>query len=518
MHNNYFLFKALCRELNAELQGGVISMCFSQAKDELVIQVEVTHRAFFIRALLLPVFSCLSFPKEFQRARKNSIDLFSELIGQKIEKVEVIENDRSFYFKLSSNAQLLFKMHGNRSNIILFKPGTTPELFKKQLTADLQLNPDALYKEVNYTREAFEENLNNLKSYFVSFGNPVWNYLKRYNFDRKDFEEKWHLFQQVLHELNHPEFRIIKDQEGPRLSLLNEPNAVQTFNRATDALTAFHALWLSHYTFQKEYAQTGHSISRAIGETETHIQKLSLRLNELNQEDPYREYADLLMAHLHTIEAGAKEVVLPNFITGKPVHIKLKPELSPQKNAEIYYRKSRNRKIEVEHLQKQLAEAQHRLYQLKLQQAQLKNIKDLKQLLRFRNGWLTNPDNHKEARTQRLPYREVEVGGFVVRIGRSANDNDALTFKHAHKNDLWLHARDVPGSHVIVRHQPGKPFPKEVIERAAQLAAWYSKRKTESLCPVMVTERKYVRKRKGDEPGKVTVERERTILVEPRAE
>ncbi|MCX7636827.1 MAG: NFACT RNA binding domain-containing protein [Cyclobacteriaceae bacterium] len=517
MHNNYFLFKALCRELHAELQGGVISMCFSQAKDELVIQVEVNHRAFFIRALLLPVFSCLSFPKEFQRARKNSIDLFGELIGQKIEKVEVIENDRSFYFRLSSNAQLLFKMHGNRSNIILFKSGATPELFKKQLTADLQLNPDALCKKVNYTRAAFEENLNNLKTYFAPFGKPVWNYLEGQNFDRKDSEEKWQLFHQVLHELNHPEFRIIKDQEGPRLSLLNEPNAIQKFNRATDALTAFHALWLSHYTFQKEYAQTGHSVSRAIGETETLIQKLSTRLNELNQEDAYREYADLLMAHLHTIEAGAKEVVLPNFITGTPVHIKLKPELSPQKNAEIYYRKSRNRKIEIEHLQKQLAEAHHNLHELRLQQAQLKNIKDLKQLMRFRNNLPATGDNHKP-RAQRLPYREVVVQGFVVRIGRSAVDNDALTFKHAHKNDLWLHARDVPGSHVIIRHQPGKPFPKEVIERAAQLAAWYSKRKTESLCPVMITERKYVRKRKGDEPGQVTVERERTILVEPRAE
>ncbi len=72
------------------------------------------------------------------------------------------------------------------------------------------------------------------------------------------------------------------------------------------------------------------------------------------------------------------------------------------------------------------------------------------------------------------------------------------------------------GSHVLIKHQAGKKIPKDVIERAAQLAAYYSKRKNETLCPVAVTPKKFVRKRKGDPAGMVVVEKEDTILVEPK--
>jgi predicted ribosome quality control (RQC) complex YloA/Tae2 family protein len=101
-------------------------------------------------------------------------------------------------------------------------------------------------------------------------------------------------------------------------------------------------------------------------------------------------------------------------------------------------------------------------------------------------------------------------------VGRNAENNDKLTLKHAHKEDLWLHAKDVAGSHVVIKHQSGKQFPKEVIHRAAELAAFNSKRRTDSLCPVICTPKKYVRKRKGDPPGTVVVEREKVIMVEPK--
>ncbi|HLT71447.1 MAG TPA: NFACT RNA binding domain-containing protein, partial [Cyclobacteriaceae bacterium] len=97
----------------------------------------------------------------------------------------------------------------------------------------------------------------------------------------------------------------------------------------------------------------------------------------------------------------------------------------------------------------------------------------------------------------------------------SAQANDQLLQKYSSKDDLWLHARDVSGSHVIVKHQAGKKFPGAVIERAAQLAAFHSKRKNESLCPVILTPRKYVRKRKGDPAGTVVVDREEVIMVVP---
>ena len=115
-----------------------------------------------------------------------------------------------------------------------------------------------------------------------------------------------------------------------------------------------------------------------------------------------------------------------------------------------------------------------------------------------------------------MPYHEFEYHGFKIWVGKNAVSNDQLTFKHSYKEDLWLHVRDVAGSHVIIKYQSGKPFPKNVIERAAQLAAYNSKRKNDSLCPVAYTPRKYVRKRKGDPAGAVIVEREEVIMVEPK--
>ena len=116
----------------------------------------------------------------------------------------------------------------------------------------------------------------------------------------------------------------------------------------------------------------------------------------------------------------------------------------------------------------------------------------------------------KEKQVASLPYREVEFNGYKIWIGKNAQHNDTLTLKYGYKEDLWLHAKDVAGSHVLIKHQAGKNFPKDVIERAAQLAAYYSKRKNESLCPVSV-HLENVRKRKGDPPGMVVVEREEVV-------
>jgi predicted ribosome quality control (RQC) complex YloA/Tae2 family protein len=105
--------------------------------------------------------------------------------------------------------------------------------------------------------------------------------------------------------------------------------------------------------------------------------------------------------------------------------------------------------------------------------------------------------------------------GFRILVGRSAEANDTLLQQYTAKDDLWLHARDVPGSHVIIKHQSGNKFPRPVVERAAQLAAFHSKRRNENLCAVIFVPRKYVRKRKGDPAGTVHVDREEVILVVP---
>jgi predicted ribosome quality control (RQC) complex YloA/Tae2 family protein len=512
MHNSYFLFRALIDELTPRLTGGVISMCFSQEKDELILGIETRQGPFFIRALLRPAFSCVSFPTTFYRAGKNSINLFEQSIGLPINSAGVVENDRSFYLAFSSGAHMLFKMHGIRSNILWLENNTVTDLFKKQLISDRNLTIAALQKKISYTREAFMQSLPHPERYFVTFDKTLWQHLHVQGFDTKPPEEKWVMFDALLQQLNHPVFGIVKTEDLLRFTLLKEKEA-ETFQSATEALTVFHSRWLSAYAFHTEYLQAESHLKKSLAATEARLLKNKNLLQALQQEDTYRLYADLIMAHLHEIPAGATQVVLPHFETGKPVAIKLKPELSPQKNAELFYRKSRNRTIEIEKLKAQQIELEKK-YTLLLQQ--LEALKKATRLQEVRKLNVSTEGTLKKAKPVRQPFHEVHYKGFVIRIGRSAKDNDELTLKHAHKNDLWLHACDVPGSHVIVRHQAGKPFPKDVVERAAQLAAWHSKRRNEKLCPVLVTEKKYIRKRKGDAPGLVVAERGRTLMAEPR--
>jgi predicted ribosome quality control (RQC) complex YloA/Tae2 family protein len=144
---------------------------------------------------------------------------------------------------------------------------------------------------------------------------------------------------------------------------------------------------------------------------------------------------------------------------------------------------------------------------------QVRKAESLKDLAEFTK---TNPAKEKAKDAEPLPYHEFIFKGYKIWVGRNAESNDILTLKLSYKEDLWLHAKDVSGSHVLIKHQAGKNFPKDVIERAAELAAYNSKRKNDSLCPVVVTPKKFVRKRKGDPAGAVVVEREEVVMVVPK--
>jgi predicted ribosome quality control (RQC) complex YloA/Tae2 family protein len=215
------------------------------------------------------------------------------------------------------------------------------------------------------------------------------------------------------------------------------------------------------------------------------------------------------MAYMHEVNPGMEKVTLNNFYDNKPIEIKLKKELNAQKNAEVFYRKAKNQQIEIDKLKESIAKKIKELEKYKNSLQELEASEDLKSLRKH------SVQIAPKTKERNLPYFEFEHKGFKIWVGKNAESNDELTLKHAFKEDLWLHVKDVPGSHVIIKHQAGKTFPKDVIERAAQLAAYNSKRRTESLCAVVFTPKKYVRKRKGDPAGAVVVEKEEVILVEP---
>lgn len=514
MHNNYYFLRKLSAELEGQLTGSVVSECFSQDKDELLIRFETKTSPFFLKASLQPELCCLSFPHEFNRARKNSVDLFELLIGQRVERITQFENERSFSLDFSNQFSLVFKMHGNRSNLVLIEKEKVIEIFRNHLLADFEIQKQNLNRLIDWSYEAFEAHLQELQTLYVTFGKPIWAFLNRNGFQEKSHIEQWQAIQDLLNYLKNPTYYITEVEGKLTLSLFPDGTIQKKSKSAREALHEFYLLFTRSYTFLEEKNKLLAVVKNKFSGCVSYLVKAYEKKREIEKDTHYKTWADVVMANLHLIKPGSDKIILTDFYTQKPLEIKLKKELSAQKNAEVFYRKSKNRHIEIQKLSESITAKEKELASWKQHMLAIECITELKELRAY-------ADNHslKKDITQKekpLPYYETEHMGFQIWIGKNAQHNDTLTLKHTHKEDLWLHAKDVAGSHVVIKYQASKNFPKEVIERAAQLAAYHSKRKTDSLCPVTFTPKKFVRKRKGDPPGAVVVEREEVILVEPK--
>jgi predicted ribosome quality control (RQC) complex YloA/Tae2 family protein len=226
-----------------------------------------------------------------------------------------------------------------------------------------------------------------------------------------------------------------------------------------------------------------------------------------------RHHAGLLLSQPHSAPKGTAAAILDDFQGGE-VRVSLDPSLGPAENAEHMYETARKRERAATRLPQLIANARREAERV----AGL--VEDL------RAGALP-PEDAASAKLARaaprqaraLPYKRYRTsGGLEVRVGRGARTNDDLTFHHSRPDDIWLHARDAGGAHVILRWEDRDANPPAAdLREAAILAAVQSKARTSGVVPVDWTRRKYVRKPRKAPPGRVTIERAKTLFVEPDA-
>ncbi|UOQ64691.1 NFACT RNA binding domain-containing protein [Hymenobacter volaticus] len=343
-------------------------------------------------------------------------------------------------------------------------------------------------------------------------------YLRAHGYDPAPLAVKEQLIREVLLLLENPTaFYLVAVEGRTRLSLLPVGEVERTLPPdPIAALRIFVPLTLGRRAYESELRHVRQTLERRADEATTSASMARTRLYALEHTAGYRQTADLIMAHLSQIPAGASSVEVVDFYQDNQSRIiKLKPTETPQRTAQNLYRKAKNQQIETrqltERVERREAEALWCLERLE-ELDQLPT--DLRALRAWRKQHQLEPETKAKA-AQELPFKVFEDAGFTILVGRNAQNNDLLTQRYAHKDDLWLHAKDVSGSHVVIRHRAGQPVPEPVVEHAAQLAAWYSRRQNDSLCPVTVTPKKFVRKPKGALPGQVLVEREKVVLVVP---
>jgi len=265
---------------------------------------------------------------------------------------------------------------------------------------------------------------------------------------------------------------------------------------------------------------------------ENHRSRLERKLGKQRQElltaqkrEDLKKKADLINSNIYAIRSGdSKAVVVDYFDPEMPtVEIPLDPELSPQQNAQLLYKRYTRLKNAEEALQKQidqgeaeLAYLESLLYELELAGTE-KEIRELTQ--EAQNAGYVKKAQSKKNKPEKpgviIPKKYVTSGGFTLLRGKNNRENDHVTMRMAKGGDYWFHARNIPGSHVILVCEGREPAVSD-LEEAAALAAFYSKAGMSNRVPVDYTRAKHVKKPSGARPGMVNYFEFKTMLIEPR--
>lgn len=533
MHNNYHFLKHLSYEIAQKLQtswslgyepekqdlseGMELVEAFSQNKDELVLGFCSNNKDFYIKAVLQSGFVCLSFLEEFFRAKRNSVDLFKILQGKKVVQVVQHVNERAFTLLFEDGYGLLFKMHGGRSNVIMFEEDRFMISFHKKMEKDQGLQLSKMDRPIDQSFDQFESASGNIRMLYPTLGKDVLNFWEKKGvFAKTDLSEQWQIIQKNLQGMENSGFYICTHKGMPKLLpfLLNdEPH--EHYGEAIEAVNNFYYQYVKISSIQKERDKASRVLNKRIKQTKNYLDKTYRKLEELDDSNKNEEIANIIMANLHAIPKRAKSVELLDFYGEGQRKIKLKEDLSPQKNAEVYYRKAKNARIEIQKLEENIDRKEKEKKEYEQHLAIILEIDNFKELRRYLKNNRLSTSTKQSAQVDKFPFKKFDYQGFEIWIGKNSKNNDLLTQKYAYKEDLWLHAKDVTGSHVVIKYQAGKSFPTDVIEKAASLAAYYSKRSRDTLCPVIVTPKKYVRKTKDLVDGQVIVEKEDVIMVVP---
>ncbi|MBZ0301734.1 MAG: NFACT family protein [Anaerolineae bacterium] len=291
-------------------------------------------------------------------------------------------------------------------------------------------------------------------------------------------------------------------------------------NSVSSALFAYYGAVLGDDAYQAAKEPVRAAIQEARAKLESKLHSLRQSLTDESEREFLRHSGELILAYQYAIEKGQTELKAQYDLDQPELVITIDPKLTPLENAQQYfsrYEKAKRALAGVPELIEDAATEVAYLDQLAIDLDMASNwpdIDEVQQALQAKGYW-------QGKRTGRIgggksaPLRIVTPDGFVLWVGRNSRQNEMVTFDKGSGADLWLHARDVPGAHVIIKFD-GREIPEPVIEQAAQIAAYYSSRKADSNVIVDVTPRKYVKKIRGAGPGMVTYRNETTRTVQPQ--
>ncbi len=526
MQFHFHTLQHLSTWLNKHYCGEQLLTAFSQNKNELILGFAEEK---FLRIGCHTPLTYIVPIKAFSRARKNVVDLFDQLLDLTLLSCEVVPYDRVLTLHFSDGYDMIAKMHSISANVIIRKDGEIVDLFNNQLENDWHFTEEpgeadlsALEVEGDLSNKALRQALRSVSVVYDKL------YVKRVAALMASGRTLPDAFQQALTETRTNDAWLYRDGNRLRFSLI--PVEGQKAMKCVDVVQALNLFLRCHFqleAYRQQYKTLDQAVRKPLKKKQGLLDSYRESIAQMESLRNPEEIGHILLAFLHQIEPGQKTVTLPDLYQDGEIEISLDPKLSPQDNATRYYNKHKNRKHKLIHIKAEIEELEQEIQERVEDLEAFEALPAPEELPLSLNGWDVDAfqaikplmkkhrQEEQEASSRQLPFRVFQAEGYDILVGKNARNNDELSFHFAAKHDLWLHAKDVSGSHVIIRQKSGKDLPPTVLEYAAQLAASFSKRKQDTLVPVIYTPRKYIRKRKGDPPGLVVVEREQVIMVEP---
>ena len=321
--------------------------------------------------------------------------------------------------------------------------------------------------------------------------------------------------------------RVLFDDAGEAADVFPFPYLSRDLGRQREYLSVSAALeaYFGTRDAQDRLRQRSTSMVRLLkSQVERCEKKLALQEQEIfgaEKMEEYRVMGETLNAHLYELKKGMTETLLDNWYDpeGGKIMIPLDPRLTPSQNAQRYfkkYQKARSaRETAAEQREKTLAELDY-LEGMLLDMDKCVGESELEEIRAelIRTGYMKRVTNRRQQRAlpQSRPYRYESSDGITILVGKNAAQNDRLT-TNARPDEVWLHAKDMPGSHVII--QAEGEIPPDTLKEAALLAAWYSKGRRSTAVPVDYTRKRHVKKPSGAPPGKVIYTHHKTAWMAP---
>ena len=538
-----FFLHHMVEELRSELVNGRIQKINQPFEQELVLQIRSNRQSHRLLLSAHPVFGRIQLTQTtFENPAQPStfiMVLRKYLQGALIESIEQVENDRIVEITVSNKneigdhiqATLIIEIMGKHSNILLVDKsshkilevikhvGFSQNSYRTLLPGSSyiappsteSLNPftvkDEKLFEILQTQELTAKNLQNL---FQGLGRDTANELEN-----------------ILVSDKLSTFRNFFGQETKPYLTETSFSPVPFANRVGETFASLSDLLDTYYKDKAERDRVKQQASELIRRVENELQKNRHKLKKQEKEllatdnaEEFRQKGELLTTFLHQVPNDQDQVILDNYYTNQPIIIALDKALTPSQNAQRYFKRYQKLKEAVKYLTELIEETKATILYLEsvetvLNQAGLEEIAEIREEL-IQTGFIRRCQREKIQKRKKPEQYLASDGKTIIYVGRNNLQNEELTFKMARKEELWFHAKDIPGSHVVIS---GNLDPSDEVKTdAAELAAYFSKGRLSNLVQVDMIEVKKLNKPTGGKPGFVTYTGQKTLRVTPDPE